>query len=192
MPIWCFGWRAADRSLPAATLLVTFRGTCNLRNAKTDLQVARVVPGVTAGIPPDFGPGSKPRCLNKTGGGGVRIHSGFYEAYMELRKELLATVDEFAQQIKRETKRDKIRLLVTGHSLGGALAVLAATDFSLLDRSSRPRPYSGWVGCASFGAPKAGNARFAGLVEASLDDAIRVVQDGDAVCATPPDWWAYR
>jgi hypothetical protein len=53
----------------------------------------------------------------------INVHSGFWNAYLTLRKDVHAAV--------RKYLREGDRLLITGHSLGGALATFAALDLSL-------------------------------------------------------------
>ena len=53
-----------------------------------------------------------------------RVHSGFWEAFLTIRQEVHRVVRE-------ELLREPADLLVTGHSLGGALATVCALDVGL-------------------------------------------------------------
>lgn len=57
---------------------------------------------------------------------GGYIHSGFRNRYMESRDQMLAKVQNILTQ--NELKADEVDFVVTGHSLGGALATIAAVD----------------------------------------------------------------
>ena len=73
-------------------------------------------------------------------------------------------------------------LVVTGHSLGGAMATLAA---------SRLRP----AGLYTFGAPRVGNHDFAGCIDRQVDDGLtyqRFVGCCDIVTRVPPGFAGFR
>ena len=91
---------------------------------------------------------------------GGRVHAGFANALDAVWSELETALEAVAAP-----------LLYTGHSLGGALAVLAA---------SRRPPRAVYT----FGSPRVGDAEFA----ASLADiaAYQVVNRRDVVARTPP------
>lgn len=88
--------------------------------------------------------------------GGGRVHRGFYTAWQALRPGLVAVgVDSNA--------------IVTGHSLGAAIATLCAVDLGLLDRT------------IVFACPIVGDAAFA----AGLSGSIRVTNKPDIVPHVP-------
>lgn len=66
------------------------------------------------------------------------------------------------------------QVLVTGHSLGGALAMLAAHDIAkaleALDRNTS-------VACYTFGAPRVGNYAFASEYGAAVPDSWSIIND---------------
>lgn len=95
----------------------------------------------------------------------VRAHAGFLRQYSAVHGRIL-------EILKRVSAR---RLVLTGHSLGGALATIAA---ALL-----PREYS--FDLVTFGCPRAGNGPFAKLVEDRCDSVSRVVHDRDVVPVMP-------
>lgn len=68
-------------------------------------------------------------------------------------------------------------VFVTGHSLGGALATLAALDLST-QMGVR-------VTMVNFGSPRVGNYEFAKLYDKIVPDSYRVVCDGDVVTGVP-------
>ena len=98
--------------------------------------------------------------------GGGRIHQGFQEALDSLWPTLKAHLDAVQQGRA---------LWLAGHSLGGALATLAA--HRLGDAAS---------GLITFGCPRVGNADFAARF---CCPAWRVVNNNDLVARIPP--WPY-
>jgi hypothetical protein len=83
-----------------------------------------------------------------TGHGDVMVHRGFLSIYKSLRH----TVRAYAEVGGKALRADEI--IVTGHSLGGALATLCAYDLS------RVVTFAPTV-CLSFNAPRVGNEAFA-------------------------------
>ena len=54
---------------------------------------------------------------------GCAVHHGFWESWMAMRGQVVHTVEALRQQ-----QPERTRLVVTGHSLGAAIATLAATE----------------------------------------------------------------
>ena len=99
----------------------------------------------------------------------IKVHYGFMEAYKSVRDVVLA-----------EAKKTKFkRIIFTGHSLGAALAMLAALDvqYNVPDRE---------IVCYTFGAPKVGNAEFAKSYNKHVPHTFRVVNGDDFVPNLPP------
>lgn len=119
------------------TVVIAFRGTCNTANWIQDL---------------DFWTTPYP---NVDCGEGCLVHRGFYQAYASIREQLLH--DVATMHIEYPT----YRLIVTGHSLGGAIALLAA-----LELSTRPLPV---VRRSSTGGDGAGESLVATDAEADQD-----------------------
>jgi hypothetical protein len=108
-------------------------------------------------------------------GRGGRIHEGFQEALDQVWDPLCKEIgDVLAQGPAR-------RVWLTGHSLGAALATLAA-DRALLQRAF---PVGGLY---TFGSPRVGNAAFARRVNRSLlgPCIFRFVNYDDIVPRVPP------
>ncbi|OSX69411.1 hypothetical protein BU14_1542s0001, partial [Porphyra umbilicalis] len=101
------------------------------------------------------------------------VHFGFLRAYASIREPLLA-------QLCRLTGgfASSWTVYCTGHSLGGALATLAAADL----RARHPAPA---VALVSFGQPKVGNATWARTAARLCPTAFRVVNGVDGVPRTP-------
>lgn len=103
-----------------------------------------------------------------TGEHGVKTHTGFRDAYEKVAAAIHAAVDNHA---KDHT------LYITGHSLGGALAIIAAKRF---ERDTL-------AACYTFGSPRVGNLEFAEEIRAPI---YRIVNAADGVPRVPPSWGA--
>jgi pimeloyl-ACP methyl ester carboxylesterase len=97
--------------------VVCFRGTATLRNMATDIQAA------TVAVPSCMLPSSL-RCLYDRGDV-PEAHAGFLESYLTVRADVLCAVRELALRC------EPLPIVVTGHSLGGALATLCAWDIAV-------------------------------------------------------------
>ena len=89
-----------------------------------------------------------------------QVHEGFLTLWERLREQVLADLDKLPPALP---------LTVTGHSLGGAVALLAAADLGqlYLDRPLRP------IQVVTFGCPKVGNLDFALNFQAGEVTAVR-------------------
>jgi hypothetical protein len=103
--------------------------------------------------------------------GGSRVHAGFGDAF-----------DGIWKQIKPALQSVRTPLFCTGHSLGGALATLAA--------SAAPSDGISFVATYTFGSPRVGDTAFAGSI-AGLP-LYRVVNDVDLVPHLPFFSFGYR
>ena len=101
------------------------------------------------------------------GGGGVKGHSGFINAYEQVRKEVQQAVKNLP---------DDFSLYITGHSLGGALAIVATRDLEGLVPNSL-------AACYTFGSPRVGNLEFGDDIHTPV---YRVVNAADMVPRVPP------
>jgi predicted lipase len=92
------------------------------------------------------------------------VSTGFYNAYESIRQAL---IEEIASIMPR-------RVIFTGHSLGGALATLAAWDVSHVFQND--------VKLVTFGAPHVGCERFVRECERELGDNVaRIVIARDCI-----------
>ena len=105
----------------------------------------------------------------------MKAHSGFKAAYDAVKDQMLRAV------MKLINEHSSASVFVTGHSLGGALAVLAALDIKKAIGSRKIHLYT-------YGQPRVGNSDFADYVFSVLpgDQYIRVVHYDDAVPHLPP------
>ena len=89
---------------------------------------------------------------------GCRVHEGFLAAYTALAPAVLVGVQS-ALPLSAAGAMSEKPLLVTGHSLGGAMATIAAFELALLGYNVR---------LITFGSPRVGNAEFASAITSAL------------------------
>jgi triacylglycerol lipase len=98
--------------------------------------------------------------------GGGKVHRGFKDALDEVWLELAVYI--------RRLKDQGCKIWITGHSLGAALATLAA------DR------YANVQGVYTFGSPRVGDGAFKKNFDA---EAYRIVNNQDIATRVPPPGW---
>jgi len=107
---------------------------------------------------------------------GCEIHEGFWYAYQSIRGQFL----QYVTQARKAFPTADV--VITGHSLGGALAYLAAVDLSLTAGINVTHSYT-------FGQPRVGNRIFADTwAQIFLEQATfyRVTHGADPVPHVPP------
>jgi len=124
--------------------------------------------------------GTEPSCLRDwmtdarialiKGCGDGHVHRGFYTALDACWHDISATLKDF--------RTEKQPLLLTGHSLGAALATLAAARLHVDGQAVQ--------GLYTFGSPRVGDVAFAHWFDVSLKPiAFRFVNNTDAVTRVP-------
>jgi hypothetical protein len=104
-------------------------------------------------------------------GVGARWHEGFMKALADIWNPVV-------EAVLAERKKNDRPIWVTGHSLGGALALLAAWRFK--------RKFVPIHQVYTFGAPMVGNAETATAIDRELSDRVfRYVNDEDPVPKLP-------
>ncbi|KAL2470330.1 alpha/beta-Hydrolases superfamily protein [Abeliophyllum distichum] len=103
------------------------------------------------------------------------VHHGFYTAYNNtiLRPGVLNAVK------KAMDWYGKVEIIVTGHSMGGAMAAFCGLDLSLALGEQN-------VQVMTFGQPRIGNAAFASYYSKVVPNTIRVTNGHDIVPHLPP------
>lgn len=147
-------------------IVVAFRGTKSTENVITDLKAWRTV------LPPKEGHlmlGTQPL-----------VHEGFYRVWCTagLNHRILNRIIEVS--LSEGFNLDTCHIMVTGHSMGGAVAVLAAYDISRYTGISGSN-----ITCHTFGAPCVGNAAFQRSFDASIRDTWQIVNGNDFVPSLP-------
>jgi triacylglycerol lipase len=95
-----------------------------------------------------------------------KVHSGFKKAYLSIKKELFNALTDIS-----------LPFFITGHSLGAALAILAASE--LFEKENFDSGYT-------FGSPRIGNAEFIDSVKCK--NIYRIINNCDVVTTVPVDF----
>ena len=111
--------------------------------------------------------------------GGTRVHTGFFQAYWPIRD----TIFDFVITALKKKKRP---VYIAGHSLGGALALMATAELANHEDSD---VRDSIAACYTFGCPRAGDSSFDLFVKAPL---YRITNGVDLVPAVPPAILGYR
>ncbi|KAI8867832.1 alpha/beta-hydrolase [Ramicandelaber brevisporus] len=110
---------------------------------------------------------------------GSEVHAGFLLTFDSVRNEVTAAVEKAVKDYPG------YKVVFTGHSLGGALALIATTAIRpLLDSSVKVESYL-------YGAPRVGNKEFASYVNSLDVELYRINHRRDIVCRIPNDVVAY-
>ncbi|EFJ45326.1 hypothetical protein VOLCADRAFT_106050 [Volvox carteri f. nagariensis] len=165
------------RNIDDRRVVVAFRGTSVTADWLIDLWTVPVPD--TAIRPKEPGPAGVDPSM-------IRMHRGFLEGYKSVRAAVLQLVDDV---LRTDGRGGPWKVEVTGHSLGGALATVAAYDIAWnkrdRDRRRQAGPTIGSVAMVTFGAPRVGNFVFAKDFNAVLPDAWRVHNHNDIVSSVP-------
>ena len=117
------------------------------------------------------------RCI-PTVDGKTKVHAGFLEAFTKKTDAAGQTVEDvvkkiLTQQDAKDESGNTLPLFITGHSLGGALALLA-TRLVAPDVNGA---------CYTFGAPRVANYEFFRFIKTPV---FRIVNSSDIVPRVPP------
>ena len=118
------------------------------------------------------------RAYPTIGDGGTKVHTGFLEAFDKNTNADGKTVKELVKEIldrneAKDAHGNSLPLFITGHSLGGALALLAT-------KLVAPNVNGA---CYTFGAPRVANYEYFRRVKTPV---YRVVNSSDIVPRVPP------
>jgi hypothetical protein len=153
------GFSASENLIVAA-----IRGTQekSIENWIVDLNALETSPGVSYPSAPSS----------------ARVAAGFYNSYAHLKDSLLKVTSQLKYQ------HQTAQLVVTGHSLGAALAVYLALDIEIELGHS--------VALYTYGQPRVGNGEFATFVESRVSSRFRVVNYNDIVPHLVPELFGYH
>ncbi|XP_047313073.1 lipase-like [Impatiens glandulifera] len=108
---------------------------------------------------------------------GAMVHRGFYSSYHNTTMQ-----PAVLNAIKRAKKvYGNVSIIVTGHSLGGALASFCAMDLKIRGEAKN-------IQAITFGLPRIGNAKFASYYGRLIPQTIRVANGHDIVPHLPPHY----
>ncbi|KAD5317247.1 hypothetical protein R6Q59_032581 [Mikania micrantha] len=104
-----------------------------------------------------------------------KVHHGFFNAYNNtiLRSGILDGVTRAREAY------GNLKIIVTGHSMGGAMAAFCGLDLALIYGSKN-------VQITTFGQPRIGNAAFASYYSQVVPNTFRVTHAHDLVPHLPP------
>lgn len=107
----------------------------------------------------------------------VKFHRGFMAAYFAVRSAVLSACE--AVEVRQ--------IISTGHSLGGALAVIAGLDIQY-NITSRDQSQ---ISVYTYGAPRVGNEAMVDSYNRRVPDSSRFVYGWDVVTRVPRLWQGY-
>jgi len=103
-----------------------------------------------------------------------RIHAGFYHGFAQARHQVETVLERFGVQ--------NSKLVIAGHSLGGALATVAAAQWTADETYHVSSVYT-------FGQPAVGKRGFPNFVRSRFGNRLfRFVNDDDIVARVPPTY----
>ncbi|KAJ0408601.1 hypothetical protein P43SY_008948 [Pythium insidiosum] len=109
----------------------------------------------------------------------VRVHEGFFWVYMSVASQVVPAVRKLLKT------HPNAPVIVTGHSLGGAVTALCAFDLALLHHIPVNAVYT-------FGEPRVGNDAFSAELHHAIPSIFRVTHFRDVVPHLPPTWIGFR
>jgi predicted lipase len=115
-----------------------------------------------------------------------RVHRGFWATWTASNINE-AVLDHVGKLVSSASDPASVRLLFTGHSLGGAVAQLAALDVAhKMDLAPRQ------LTVYTFGCPRLGNHALAAEYEATVPDTWHVINGQDLVTQGMKLWGMYK
>ncbi|GJP40573.1 hypothetical protein CLOM_g237 [Closterium sp. NIES-68] len=107
----------------------------------------------------------------------IKVHDGFLDGYKSVKPRLILLLKAILSASK-----EKYQVMVTGHSLGGALSTLFTYD---LAQSDLKKQYNFNLSLYNFGSPRVGNHAFAARFNQLVGDSWRIANDLDIVPRVP-------
>jgi pimeloyl-ACP methyl ester carboxylesterase len=142
----------------ASVTYVAFRGTESIKDVLADVWIVKSrLPGIieTSGLPPAIA-------------SRARVHSGFLYQFGSIAREMCDYISQAPENA----------VVLTGHSLGGALATLASLYVQVKYPGAKTKT------CV-FGSPRVGNSSFSDLMACLPSQVERHVHGNDPVARLP-------
>jgi hypothetical protein len=157
-----FSWAS---STDGKDLYFTFRGTIDWSNIVVDIEMEMIK------FPVNYHNGFE--------GKNLLVHKGFINNYLKMADFMNSIID---QSIIKKNNIENVYFI--GHSLGGALATLAAFD---VFHNNENNVYTKYVDVKllTFASPRVGNESFADYFDEIIPNSIRVVNKYDIIPRTP-------
>lgn len=122
----------------------------------------------------------------------VKVESGFLDLYTDKDEKCILCKYSAREQILTEIRRllhkypnEKLSITITGHSLGGALAILSAYDMGETGLNKMEDGRAVPISVFSFSGPRVGNVSFKNRLEGLGVKVLRVVNVHDTVPKVP-------
>ncbi|KAJ1935897.1 hypothetical protein FBU59_005235 [Linderina macrospora] len=112
---------------------------------------------------------------------GSKVHRGFLQAYSSVSSQIEQSV------AKLVAKYPDYSIVLTGHSLGGAQATIAAVDYA-----TRHPEWRSKMKLFTYGQPRVGNTKFAGWLSQQPFPIYRTVYKGDLVPRVPFQFMGFQ
>lgn len=161
-----------------ATAIIVFRGSESSQDWETDFNTRLERTQFDQKVIQDLIVEPKEKTYPYSGASrsGALMHRGFVAAYFSVR-------DQIHDYIRNSAVSS---LVITGHSLGGALATLCAVDiqYNFSDKVT--------IETYTYGAPKVGNDGFQDSYNQRVPNSYRIVHGMDLVPELPRWWQGYR
>ncbi|XP_010258763.1 PREDICTED: phospholipase A1-Ibeta2, chloroplastic [Nelumbo nucifera] len=156
-------------------ILVSLRGT------STCLEWAENFRGLLVQVPGDDSD-SEDSGSSSHGPSPPKVEQGFWSLYKTSGTDVPSLAESVVEEVRRLMevyKGESLSITVTGHSLGAALALLAADELSTCAPSMPP------IAVFSFGSPRVGNRGFANRIRNKGVRVLRVVNSQDVITKVP-------
>lgn len=141
------------------SIFIGFRGSSNIRNWIDNLHVSKIAPYEDTRI---------------------LVEKGFYHVYNALRPEVYKVLNNLTG------KYNTTNILLTGHSLGGAIATMFSFDFCYYSTSYEP------TYLVTFGSPRVGNDIFSAYFASCSVNSLRITHYYDMVPHVPEELLGYK
>jgi predicted lipase len=143
------------------SIFISFRGSSNILNWIDNIQISKIYPY------PEFQ--------------NIGVEKGFYKAYKYLDNDIYNNI------INLSAKYNTINLIITGHSLGAAIATLLSFDII----NSKLYDKYNIVSLITFGSPRVGNQEFVNLFNQYDINSKRITHYYDVVPHVPEEFLKY-
>jgi hypothetical protein len=150
-------------------IVAAFRGTASVQSAIYDLKFWQSEADWQSKWPAFV------RQSNARLPSGLKVHAGFEASYVPIRSTIQSSVVKLAKQFP------DYQIVFTGHSLGGAMAQMAAVDYHDVNGNADR------ISLYTYGAPRVGNDDWARFVDnlPFSNRMYRITRDGDPVPHLP-------
>jgi hypothetical protein len=154
-------------------VIISFRGTVSMINIKTDLDSAEIPHERAKTIQPLIFASHSLRARIRANQE-PKVHAGFVKAWNSIRERVLNLIQDL------RTEDPNLVLFITGHSLGGGLAIICAFDLAIELSLKRYE-----ISVTTWGAPSVGNFSFARRFARVIPSSLRFVNAGDIITKLP-------